>query len=37
LLRQEPTKLVRLISELYRLSKENRRFVEARLGEAGHY
>ena len=35
LLKQEPTELIRLIGELYRLSKENRRFVEARLGEAG--
>jgi hypothetical protein len=34
LLNQQPTQLVSLIGELYRLSKENRRFVEARLGEA---
>jgi len=37
LLKQEPTQLVRLISVPYRLSKENQRFVEARLGEADHY
>lgn len=34
LLKQQPTQLVRLIGELYRLSGENRRFLEARLGEA---
>ncbi len=34
LLKQEPTQLVRLIGELYQLSKDNRRFVETRLGEA---
>jgi hypothetical protein len=34
LLKQRPTHLVRLIGELYRLSRENQRFLEARLGEA---
>jgi hypothetical protein len=34
LLKQEPRQLVRLIGELYRLSKENQRFLEARLGGA---
>jgi hypothetical protein len=34
LLKQQPTQLVRLIGELYRLSKENQRFLEARLGGA---
>jgi hypothetical protein len=34
LLKQQPTELVRLIGELYRLSGENRRFLEARFGEA---
>jgi hypothetical protein len=34
LLKQKPTQLVRLIGELYRLSRENQRFVEARLGRA---
>ncbi len=32
LLRQQPRQLVRLIGELYRLSNENQRFLEARLG-----
>ena len=32
LLKQQPTQLVRLIGELYRLSRENQRFLEARLG-----
>jgi hypothetical protein len=34
LLKQQPTQLVRLIGELYRLSKENQRFLLARLGGA---
>src|SRR5260370_9868952 len=34
LLKQQPTQLVRLIGELYRLSKENQRFLRARLGGA---
>jgi hypothetical protein len=34
LLTQPPRQLVRLIGELYRLSKENQRFLEARLGNA---
>ena len=34
LLKQRPEQLVRLIGELYRLSTENRRFLEARLGGA---
>jgi len=34
LLRQPPRQLVRLIGELYRLSSENQRFLEARLGNA---
>ena len=34
LLKQQPTQLVRLIGELYRLSGENQRFLEARLGGA---
>jgi len=32
LLKQQPKQLVRLIGELYRLSRENQRFLEARLG-----
>jgi hypothetical protein len=35
LLTQQRPQLVNLIGELYRLSRENRRFLEARLGEAG--
>ena len=35
LLTQQRLQLVNLIGELYRLSRENRRFLEARLGEAG--
>jgi hypothetical protein len=35
LLKQQRPHLVNLIGELYRLSRENRRFLEARLGEAG--
>ena len=31
LLKQQPQELIRLIGELYRLSRENRRFLEARL------
>ena len=34
LLKQKPAQLVRLIGELYRLSKENQRFLKARLGGA---
>ncbi|MDO8431424.1 MAG: hypothetical protein Q7S58_03340 [Candidatus Binatus sp.] len=34
LLKQQPTQLIRLIGELYHLSKENERFLEARLGGA---
>jgi hypothetical protein len=34
LLAQQPRELVRLIGELHRLSKENQRFLEARLGDA---
>ena len=34
LLEQQPKELIRLIGELYGLSKENRRFLEARLGNA---
>jgi hypothetical protein len=34
LLKQQRPHLVNLIGELYRLSRENRRFLEARLGEA---
>ena len=34
LLTQPPRQLVRLIGELYRLSQENQRFLEARLGNA---
>jgi hypothetical protein len=34
LLEQQPRQLIRLIGELYGLSKENRRFLEARLGNA---
>lgn len=34
LLKRQPTQLVRLIGELYRLSRENQRFLEARLGGA---
>jgi hypothetical protein len=34
LLKKQPTQLVRLIGELYRLSRENQRFLEARLGAA---
>lgn len=34
LLGQQPRQLIRLIGELYRLSSENRRFLEARLGNA---
>ncbi len=34
LLKQQPTQLVRLIGELYRLSTENQRFLEARFGGA---
>jgi hypothetical protein len=34
LLTQQSRQLVRLIGDLYRLSKENQRFLEARLGDA---
>jgi hypothetical protein len=34
LLKQQPTQLVRLIGELYRLSMENQRFLQARFGGA---
>jgi len=34
LLRQQPRQLVSLIGELYRLSSENQRFLEAQLGNA---
>lgn len=34
LLKQQPRELVRLIGELYSLSRENRRFLEARHGDA---
>lgn len=34
LLTQEPRQLVRLIGELYHLSKENQRFLQARLGDS---
>jgi hypothetical protein len=33
LLKQRPAELVQLIGELYRLSRENRRFLSARLGD----
>ena len=32
--KQQPAQLVRLIGELYRMSRENQRFLEARLGNA---
>lgn len=34
LLRQQPVQLIRVIGELYRLSKENQRFLEARFADA---
>jgi len=34
LLKMQPKELVRLMGELYSLSKENQRFLEARLGDA---
>ena len=34
LLRQQPVQLIRVIGELYRLSRENQRFLEARLADA---
>jgi hypothetical protein len=34
LLSREPSELVGLIGELYRLSKENQRFLESKLGDA---
>jgi hypothetical protein len=34
LLRESPRQLVRLIGELYRLSSENQRFLEARFGNS---